>query len=70
MKQKQRIVEKLNVNISSIVLDTSIYKPGKKKMESINVKVCESTNCCYLKTCKKYLKQKEKENENKSNNLD
>lgn len=38
-------------------------------MEPINVKVCESTNCCYLKTCKKYLKQKEKENENKSNNF-
>lgn len=38
-------------------------------MNETNVKVCESTNCCYMKTFQKYLKVKEKQNENKSNNL-
>lgn len=69
MKNLVKIVNQLNVNIGFIALDLSIYKLGKKKMKPVNVKVCESTNCCYLKTCQKYLKQKEKENENKSNNL-
>lgn len=38
-------------------------------MNEINVKVCESTKFVYLKTCNKYKKAKEKQNENKSNNF-
>lgn len=68
MKKIVKIVNLLNVNIGFIVLVSDFYRIGKKKMNGINVKVCECTNCCYLKTCQKYLKQKEKENENKSNN--
>ena len=58
-----------NVNIEFIVVVSNIYRIGKKKMNETNVKVCESTNCCYMKTFQKYLKVKEKQNENKSNNL-
>ena len=38
-------------------------------MNEINVKVCESTNCCYLKTCQKYKKAKEKQNEIKESKI-
>lgn len=69
MKNLVKIAYLLNANISFIVAVINFYRIGKKNMNEVNVKVCESTNCCYLKTCKKYLNQKEKENENKSNNL-
>lgn len=68
-EEKALIASFHNVNIGFIVVVSNIYRIGKKKMSEINVKVCESTNCCYLKTCKKYQKQKEKQNENKSDNL-
>jgi len=37
-------------------------------MSEINVKVCDSTKCHYRKTCKKYLTEKEKQNENNNYN--
>lgn len=64
MRKKALIVSFHNVNIEFIVAGSNIYKHERKNMSEINVKVCDSTKCHYQKTCKKYLTEKEKQNEN------